>query len=107
MQSDGSDTQHFIISVLRINYQSNMVLLNERGQNTHGQGERVKIPLLPNTVGKKSVNDVEPKHLLVFHTFYIKLIPGKADPTVFKKNFHFESAFRSLFKQSRPVKGIL
>ena len=25
----------------------NMVMQNERGQNTHGQGERVKIPLLP------------------------------------------------------------
>ena len=34
---------------------------NERGQNTHGQGERVKIPLLPNNVGKKSANDVGPK----------------------------------------------
>ena len=31
---------------------------NERVQNTHGQGERVKIPLLPNNVGKKSVKDV-------------------------------------------------
>ena len=33
---------------------------NERGQNTHGQGERVKIPLLPNIVGKKSANDAGP-----------------------------------------------
>ena len=30
---------------------------NERGQNTHGQGERVKIPLLSNNVGKKSAID--------------------------------------------------
>ena len=28
-----------------------------RGQNTHGQGEREKIPLLPYNVGKKSVKD--------------------------------------------------
>ena len=34
---------------------------NERGQNTHGQGERVKIPLLPNNVGKKSVKDAGPQ----------------------------------------------
>ena len=29
--------------------------------NTHGKGERVKIPLLPNNVGKKSVNDSGPR----------------------------------------------
>ena len=33
----------------------------ERGQYTHGQGERVKIPLLPHNVGKKSVNDAGPQ----------------------------------------------
>ena len=33
---------------------------NEMGQNTHGKGEWVKIPLLPNNVGKKSVNDSGP-----------------------------------------------
>ena len=38
-----------------------MVTQNERGQNTHGQGERVKIPLLPNKVGKKSANNVGPQ----------------------------------------------
>ena len=38
-----------------------MKVKNERGQNTHGQGERVKIPLLPNNVGKKSVNDAGPQ----------------------------------------------
>ena len=38
-----------------------MVMQNERGQNTHGQGEWVKIPLLPNNAGKKSVNDAGPK----------------------------------------------
>ena len=27
--------------------------MKERGQSTHDQGERVKIPLLPNKVGKK------------------------------------------------------
>ena len=31
------------------------------GQFTHGQGERVKIPLLPNSVGKKSVNNAGTK----------------------------------------------
>ena len=35
---------------------------NERGQNTYGQGERGKIPFLPNNVGKKSVNDAGQKH---------------------------------------------
>ena len=33
-----------------------MVMTNERGQN---MGERVKIPLLPNNVGKESVNNLE------------------------------------------------
>ena len=36
-----------------------MVMTNERGQNTHSKGERVKIPLLPNNVGKDSVNNLE------------------------------------------------
>ena len=27
---------------------------NERVSNTHGKGERVKIPILPNKVGKRS-----------------------------------------------------
>ena len=38
-----------------------MVMQNERGQNTHGNGERVKIPLLTNNVGKKSANDAGPQ----------------------------------------------
>ena len=38
-----------------------MVIENERGQNTHGQKERVKIPLLPNNLGKKSVYDAGPQ----------------------------------------------
>ena len=37
-----------------------MVVQIERGQNTHGKGEGVKIPLLPNNVGKKSVNNSGP-----------------------------------------------
>ena len=37
-----------------------MIMQNKRGQNTHGQGERVKIPLLPYNVVKKSVNDSGP-----------------------------------------------
>ena len=35
----------------------NMVMQIERGQNTHGKGEQVKIPLLPNNVDKRSAND--------------------------------------------------
>ena len=31
------------------------------GQNTRGQGERVKIPLLPNSVDKRSVNNAVPQ----------------------------------------------
>ena len=38
-----------------------MVMQNERGQNTDGQGERMEIPLLPNNVGKKSANDAGPQ----------------------------------------------
>ena len=41
-----------------------MVMQNERGKNTHGQGKRVKrvkIPLLPNNVGKKSANNAGPQ----------------------------------------------
>ena len=38
-----------------------MVMQNERGQNTHDQGEMVKIPLLPNNVGKKSANNAGPQ----------------------------------------------
>ena len=34
-----------------------MIMQNERGQNTHSERERVKIPLLPNNVGERSVND--------------------------------------------------
>ena len=37
-----------------------MVMQNESGRNTHGKGEWVKIPLLPEKVGKKSVNDSGP-----------------------------------------------
>ena len=37
-----------------------MVVQIERGQNTHGKGEGMKIPLLPNNVGKKSVNNSGP-----------------------------------------------
>ena len=32
---------------------------NERGQKTHSKGELVKIPLLPNNVDKKCVNNLE------------------------------------------------
>ena len=44
---------------------------NERGQMSPRQGEKGEIPLLPNNVGKKSVNDAGPKQghdrlLLVF-----------------------------------------
>ena len=35
-----------------------MVIVNERGENTHSKGEPVKIPLLPDNVGKTSVNDI-------------------------------------------------
>ena len=37
-----------------------MIMQNERGKNTHGQGERVIIPLLPYNVDKKSVNGSGP-----------------------------------------------
>ena len=57
---------------------------NERGQNTHGQGERVKIPLLPNNVGKKSTNNVGPQQghnkyysvaiYILINKYWIKLV---------------------------------
>ena len=40
---------------------NNLVMQNERGQNTHRKGERVKIPLLSDKVGKKSVNNSRPQ----------------------------------------------
>ena len=36
---------------------NNKIMQNERGQKTHSQGERGKIPLLPYNVDKKSVYD--------------------------------------------------
>ena len=37
-----------------------MIKQNEREHNTHSKEEHVKIPLLPNNVGKKSVNELGP-----------------------------------------------
>ena len=38
------------------------MIMKMRGDKCHpGRGKRVKIPLLPNNVGKKSVNEVGPK----------------------------------------------
>ena len=40
--------------------------------DTHGQGKRVKIPLLPNNEGKKSANDTEPQQgHNMFHPLFI------------------------------------
>ena len=39
---------------------NNMVMQNERGQITHSKGEQVKIPPLPNNVGKKIENNSGP-----------------------------------------------
>ena len=39
-----------------------MIMQDEREQNTHGKGVQVKIPLLPNNVGKKSVNNSGPTY---------------------------------------------
>ena len=50
-----------------------MVIHNERGKNTHGQGEWVKIPLLPDNVGKMSANNVGPQQ--GHDTYYL----GKLD----------------------------
>ena len=44
----------------RTNEINNMVMQIKRGKNTHSKEERVKIPLLPNIIGKKSVNDSGP-----------------------------------------------
>ena len=37
-----------------------MTMQNEREQNTHSKGERVKIPLLPYNADKKSANNSGP-----------------------------------------------
>ena len=38
------------------------MIMKMRGDKCHpGRGKRVKIPLLPNNVGKKSANDAGPK----------------------------------------------
>ena len=38
------------------------MIMKKRGDKCHpGRGKRGKIPLLPNNVGKKSVNDAGPK----------------------------------------------
>ena len=40
----------------------NNMIMKMRGDKCHpGMGKRGKIPLLPNNVGKKSVNDAGPK----------------------------------------------
>ena len=40
----------------------NNMIMKMRGDKCHpGRGKRGKIPLLPNNVGKKSVNDAGPK----------------------------------------------
>ena len=64
---------------------------NERGQNTRGQGERVKIPLLPNNVGKKSANNARPKqghnNSLKIQTIESDQKKSLTDGTLFLKNF--------------------
>ena len=48
----------FVVHYKKTGYNeiNNKIMQNEREQNTHGNGEWVKIPLWPNNVGKKSVN---------------------------------------------------
>ena len=53
----------------------NNMIMKMRGDKCHpGRGKRGKIPLLPNNVGKKSVNDAGPKQghdtCLVFIVMY-------------------------------------
>ena len=57
------------------------MIMKMRGDKCHpGRGKRVKIPLLPNNEGKKSVNDVGPQQghdtvLQAWHTL-IKVQPA-------------------------------
>ena len=44
--------------LIRQNELKNMILNERGGQSTHEQGEWVKVPLLPNKVGKRSVRMV-------------------------------------------------
>ena len=46
-----------MLDLFKKNEINNMIMQNEKEQNTHGKGERVKIPLFPNNVGKKSFNN--------------------------------------------------
>ena len=49
-----------IIRQIGYNEIKNMVMTNGRGQNTHGKGEQVKIPLLPDNVGIRVLTTLKP-----------------------------------------------
>ena len=51
------------------------MIMKMRGDKCHpGRGKRGKIPLLPNNVGKKSVNDAGPKqgHNILYGWYYMR-----------------------------------
>ena len=54
------------------------MIMKMRGDKCHpGRGKRVKIPLLPNIVGKKNVNDAGPQQshnsMVINHSFMTPL----------------------------------
>ena len=50
---------------------------NERGQNTHGQGERVKIPLLPKNVGKRVLTTRDHNRITKVHDIIFLMFPNQ------------------------------
>ena len=50
-----------------------IITCNERGQNTHCKRGRVKIPLLPNNVGKKSVNSGQGHDNVILRMHFLAL----------------------------------
>ena len=50
------------------------------------------------------IDNIKQVLLYLTQTFfaYTHFLPGRAVPTVFKKNFHFEFALRSCWRQSSP-----
>ena len=75
-----------------------MAMLIERGENTHGKGEMVKIPLLPNNVGKKSVKNSVP-------TIDSRHPPVTCFPVIAQKGLYMELTCPKESKQHKMQKS--
>ena len=72
---------------------------NKKGQNTHSQGERLKILLSPYNVGKKSANDAGPRqgHNTCYMWSLQSLITPTSIPTLFSKLWLIPKDFQLYF----------